>query len=77
LSDIPWSHKNRLLLAILLYRLIITASGLDYNSVYHDEALNILMGRNVLAGEHCPASSLQMSAPSTLVLRPDNDFVIF
>lgn len=55
MSDVSWSHKNRLLLTILLYGLIITASGLDYNSVYHDEALNILMGRNVLAGEPCPA----------------------
>lgn len=39
---------------ILLAGMIMIASNLNFNSVYHDEALNILMGRQVLAGKVCP-----------------------
>jgi 4-amino-4-deoxy-L-arabinose transferase-like glycosyltransferase len=48
------SHNGRLLGIILAYGFVITVLNLGYNSVYHDEALNILMGRQVLSGEFCP-----------------------
>lgn len=48
-------HRNngRFFLLILLYGLVAMAWNLDYNSAYHDEALNILMGRQVLSGQSC------------------------
>lgn len=48
------SQNGRLLGIILAYGFVITVLNLGYNSVYHDEALNILMGRQVLSGEFCP-----------------------
>src|SRR3989338_8711623 len=47
-------NNSRFLPIILLYGLVAIAWNLDYNSVYHDEALNILMGRQVLSGLSCP-----------------------
>lgn len=48
-------HRNngRFFLLILLYGLVAMVWNLDYNSAYHDEALNILMGRQVLNGQSC------------------------
>lgn len=46
-------NNSRFLPVILLYGLVAIAWNLDYNSVYHDEALNILMGRQVLGGLSC------------------------
>lgn len=46
--------KYGILCLCLVYSVIISASHIDYNSPYHDEALNILMGNQVLALEACP-----------------------
>ncbi|MDP3297443.1 MAG: glycosyltransferase family 39 protein [Thermodesulfovibrionia bacterium] len=46
-------NNGRFFLLILLYGLVAMAWNLDYNSAYHDEALNILMGRQVLSGQSC------------------------
>lgn len=48
-------NKYRILWLILSYGFIAAAWNLDYNSPYHDEGMNILMGRQVLSGEPCPA----------------------
>lgn len=42
------------LIFCLLYSIIVTVWNIDYNSVYHDEALNIVMGNQVLGQEACP-----------------------
>ncbi len=39
--------------AIVLW-IVLTATRLDYNTVYHDEAFHILLGRQLLAGDPCP-----------------------
>ncbi len=46
------SH-GRFLLFILLYGVIAITWNFDYNSAYHDEALNILMGHQVLSSQRC------------------------
>ncbi|MFZ5907861.1 MAG: ArnT family glycosyltransferase [Nitrospirota bacterium] len=46
--------NSRLLLIILAYGLLAMSWNLNFNSVYHDEALNILMGRDILLGRNCP-----------------------
>lgn len=50
-----FSHRcHALLLAfLLLYGLIFTAADLGYNSCYMDEAIPILIGRQLLHGEVC------------------------
>lgn len=45
---------GRWLWAILAYGLLAVLWDMGYNGVYHDEALNILMGRQVLGGLFCP-----------------------
>ncbi len=49
------SQNSRFLLLILAFGFVAMVWDLSYNSPYHDEALNIRMGRQVLAGESCPA----------------------
>lgn len=46
--------KNSSLLLLLLYGVVITGVNLYFTSPYHDEALNILMGHQILAKEACP-----------------------
>lgn len=46
--------SSRLYLFVLLYAVIAMGGNLRYNSVSHDEALNILMGDQVFHGEACP-----------------------
>jgi len=48
------STSRRLFLFVLLYAAIAMGGNLHYNSVSHDEALNILMGDQVFHGEACP-----------------------
>jgi hypothetical protein len=57
---------SRWLLIVLAYGLIITASDLNYSSVFHDEAISIFMGRNVLLNSRCDDLCLQ-STGSVLV----------
>ena len=47
------SHRRLLLCAILLYGLIVSLVDLDYNSVFIDEAFQITMGQEIIAGEPC------------------------
>jgi len=47
-------QKYGILTVCLLYAAIVTIWQLNYNSVYHDEALNITMGNQVLGMEYCP-----------------------
>ena len=42
------------ILGLLVLWLAVTVARLDYNSVFHDEAFHILLGRQLLAGEACP-----------------------
>lgn len=49
------NYKEYLIWLIVLYGLIMTLSDLGYNSVFFDEALNIMVGRQVIAGEFCSA----------------------
>lgn len=49
------AQNSRFLWVIIAYALIVTVWNLDYNSPYHDEAVNIRMGRQVLNGEACPS----------------------
>lgn len=46
--------KNSSLFLLLLYGLLIAGVNIYSNSPYHDEALNIQMGRQILAKEDCP-----------------------
>jgi hypothetical protein len=46
-------HRRLLLLLILLYGLAISVFDLDYNSVFIDEAFQITMGKELLAGGPC------------------------
>src|SRR4030042_6673454 len=39
---------------ILLFGFLLSVLNLNYNSVFHDEAFHILLGRQVLSGENCP-----------------------
>lgn len=48
------SASHRLFLFVLLYAVIAMGGNLHYNSVSHDEALNILMGDQVFHGDACP-----------------------
>ena len=48
------NYKKHLIWVLLLYGLLITLLDLDYNSVFFDEALNIVAGRQVLSGQFCP-----------------------
>ncbi|UCF05154.1 MAG: hypothetical protein JSV33_14745 [bacterium] len=43
-----------LLLVLLMYGFLITVLNLNYNSIYMDEAIPILIGQQLLAGEPCP-----------------------
>ena len=46
-------HRRLLLLLLLLYGLAISVFDLDYNSVFIDEAFQITMGKELLAGGPC------------------------
>lgn len=43
-----------ILLIIVLYGLLMSAFGLDYNSPFYDETFPIVLGRQLLSGEPCP-----------------------
>lgn len=43
-----------LLWLLLMYGFLITVLNLNYNSIYMDEAIPILIGQQLLAGEPCP-----------------------
>jgi 4-amino-4-deoxy-L-arabinose transferase-like glycosyltransferase len=49
--------RNKYLIAILLYGFFAIGVNLNFNSPYHDEALNILMGRQILANEPVPGAA--------------------
>jgi|GEM_PF-4295517 len=49
-------QKYGILTVCLLYAAIVTIWQLNYNSVYHDEALNITMGNQVLGMEYSPGA---------------------
>ncbi|MHC1698489.1 MAG: ArnT family glycosyltransferase [Geobacteraceae bacterium] len=49
--------RNQFLIALLLYGFLVIAATLNFNSPYHDEALNILMGRQILAQESVPGAA--------------------
>jgi hypothetical protein len=49
--------RNKYLIAILFYGLFVIGATLNFNSPYHDEALNILMGRQILAAEPIPGAA--------------------
>jgi hypothetical protein len=57
LHDISYGLRDRyhtlLVVLLLIYGLIFTVSDLDYNSCYMDEAIPILIGRQLLRGEVC------------------------
>jgi 4-amino-4-deoxy-L-arabinose transferase-like glycosyltransferase len=55
------------ILILLFYGLIYSILNLDYNTAYHDEALNILMGRQVLSGQPCPPCPL---SGGTVIIHP-------
>lgn len=46
--------NSRLLLIILAYGLLAMSWNLGYSAVFHDEALNISMGYEVLSAQYCP-----------------------
>jgi hypothetical protein len=46
-------HRRLLLAAILLYGLVVSLATLDYNSVFIDEAFQIMMGKEILGGVPC------------------------
>jgi hypothetical protein len=48
------ARNGRWLWIILAYGFAAIAVHMNYNSAYHDEALNVLMGRQLLSGEFCP-----------------------
>ncbi len=47
-------QNNRLLLIILAYGFVAIGWNLRYGSAFHDEALTILMGHQILEGQSCP-----------------------
>jgi len=53
-------------LIILAYGLLLTVLDLNYSSVFHDEAISIFMGRNILINQTCDDLCLQ-STGSVLV----------
>jgi hypothetical protein len=50
-------RHNKYLLVILLYGFFAIGVNVNFNSPYHDEALNILMGRQILAHETIPGAA--------------------
>ncbi len=48
------AHRRLYLALILAYGLVISATRLDYNSVFIDEAFQITLGKELLAGGPCP-----------------------
>lgn len=51
--------NSRWLLIILAYGLVMTGLDLNYSSVFHDEAISIFIGRNVLLNLNCDDLCLQ------------------
>lgn len=49
--------RNHYLIALLIYGFFVITATLNFNSPYHDEALNILMGRQILAQETVPGAA--------------------
>lgn len=49
--------RNHYLVALLIYGFLVIVATLNFNSPYHDEALNILMGRQVIAQEPVPGAA--------------------
>ncbi|MEW6109164.1 MAG: phospholipid carrier-dependent glycosyltransferase [Nitrospirota bacterium] len=47
-------YNGRYLLIILAFGLIVISSNLDFSAVTHEEARNILTGRHIMNGRHCP-----------------------
>lgn len=50
-------NRNKYLIVILFYGFLAIAVNLNFNSPYHDEALNILMGKQILASEPIPGAA--------------------
>lgn len=51
------SSTKRLFWILLAYGFIVTVWNIDYNTPYHDEVLNIQMGRQLLQGKPCPSGA--------------------
>ena len=50
----PAFRNGRLLWIILAYGLFVVGWNIGYSSAFHDEAISIFMGREVLSGQDCP-----------------------
>jgi hypothetical protein len=61
------SNKLHLIIlaSLLLYGLGISLVKIDYNSVFVDEAYHIVMGDQLLAGDHCPGCAAHTGSVMT------------
>ncbi len=54
MKKIITTHKV-ILLIIIMYGLLMTVFGIDYNSAFYDETFSIALGHEVIRGGPCPA----------------------